>query len=152
MVAALCAAVMSTVDSQLIYVSTSMTKDIYMKFINPNPDNKKMETLARIITVVAGILTLIVALQAGAITTLLSYAYTFLCAGTLVMFVGGIFWKKGTKAGAIASSITGMFFVVLYRFCGVDLPFESVFPVLPSAIVYVVVSLCTQPKTLQAAK
>ena len=152
MVAALCAAVMSTVDSQLIYVSTSITKDIYMKFIDHNPDNKKMETLARIITVIAGALTLIVALRAGTIISLLSYAYTFLCAGTLVMFVGGLFWKKGTKAGAIASSITGMLFVVLYRFCGVDLPFESVFPILPAAIVYVVVSLCTQPKTLQAAK
>ena len=152
MIAALMAAVMSTVDSQLIYVTASMTNDIYLQFINKNPEPKKLNTLAHIITFVAGIITLYVAVGTTMITNMLSYAYTFLCAGTLVMFVGGVFWKKGTKIGAIASSITGLFFVFLYKFCGVDLPFESVFPILPSAIVYIVVSLCTQPKTLAAAK
>ena len=152
MIAALMAAVMSTVDSQLIYVTASMTNDIYLQFINKNPEPKKLNTLAHVITFVAGIITLYVAVGTTMITNMLSYAYTFLCAGTLVMFVGGVFWKKGTKIGAIASSITGLFFVFLYKFCGVDLPFESVFPILPSTIVYIVVSLCTQPKTLAAAK
>jgi SSS family solute:Na+ symporter len=146
MVAALMAAVMSTVDSQLIYVTASMTNDIYIQFINKHPDEKKLNSLAHVITFVFGLLTLYVALGAKMITTMLSYSYTFLCAGTLVMFVGGIFWKKGTRAGAVAAAIVGMFFVFLYRFCGVKLPFASIFPILPSAIAYVVVSLMTAPK------
>lgn len=146
MIASLMAAVMSTVDSQLIYVTASVTKDIYCQFINKNASQEKLAKLGKVITLAAGIVTLYIALGAQMITSMLSYAYTFLCAGTLVMVVGGIFWKKATKAGAYASSIVGMFFVVLYKFCGVTLPFSSIFPILPSLIAFVVVSLCTQPK------
>lgn len=144
MIAALMAAVMSTVDSQLIYVTASVTKDIYCQYINKNPDEKKLTGLGKWITLGAGLITLYIAIGADMITSMLSYAYTFLCAGTLVMVVGGIFWKKATKPGAIASSIVGIFFVILYKFCGVDLPFSSIFPLLPSAITFVIVSLCTQ--------
>lgn len=152
MIAALVAAIMSTVDSQLIYVTASLTKDIYCQFINKNPDQKKLNNLAKIITLGAGLLTMYIALGNAAITSMLSFAYTFMCAGTLVMFVGGVFWKKGTLPGAVTASATGIFFVILYKFCGVNLPFSSVFPILPSAIAYVVVSLLTQPKNAEVAK
>lgn len=150
MIAALVAAIMSTVDSQLIYVTASLTKDIYQQFINKNATQKQLNNLAKGITLGAGLLTMYIALGNAALTSMLSFAYTFMCAGTLVMFVGGVFWKKGTLQGAVASSVTGIFFVILYKFCGVYLPFDSVFPILPSAIVYVVVSLLTQPKTAEA--
>ena len=54
--------------------------------------------------------------------------------------------EKATKAGALTASAVGVFFVVLYKFCGVQLPFSSVFPILPSLVAFVIVSLCTQPK------
>lgn len=146
MIASLMAAVMSTVDSQLIYVTASVTKDIYCQFINKNASQSHLAKLGKVITIAVGLVTLYVALGATMITSMLSYAYTFLCAGTLVMVVGGIFWKKATKPGAIASSVVGIFFVVLYKFCGVTLPFASIFPILPSLIAFVIVSLLTQPK------
>lgn len=62
MIAALMAAVMSTVDSQLIYVTASMTNDIYLQFINKNPDQKKLNRLAHIITFAAGLLVLYIAI------------------------------------------------------------------------------------------
>lgn len=146
LIAALMAAVMSTVDSQLIYVTASMTRDIYMQFINKHPDERKLKNIAKVITFAAGLLTLWIALESTAIQAMLSYSYSFLCAGTLVMFVGGVFWSKATKAGAIAASLTGLFFVFLYRICGVYLPFASIFPILPSLIAFVAVSMMTQPK------
>ncbi|MCF2662140.1 sodium:solute symporter family protein [Pseudoflavonifractor phocaeensis] len=152
MIAALMAAIMSTVDSQLIYVTASITKDIYLQFINKNPDEKKLNRLAKIITITAGLITLYVALGTTSIIKMLSYAYTFMCAGTLVMFVGGIFWKGATKPGAVAASVTGIFFVFLNKFCGISFPYASIFPILPSAVAFVVVSLCTQPKKAEAAK
>ncbi len=146
MIAALMAAVMSTVDSQLIYVTASMTNDIYLQFINPNAhsDEQKLNTIAKVITFVAGLLTLYFALGATSITKLLSYSYTFLCAGTLVMVVGGVFWEKATAKGALAAAVVGMLFVALNRFGGIKFPFASVFPILPSLIAFVIVSLATQ--------
>ena len=61
MIASLMAAIMSTVDSQLIYVTASMTNDIYLQFINKNPDEKKLNRLAHVITFVVGLFTLYVA-------------------------------------------------------------------------------------------
>ena len=150
MIAALMAAVMSTVDSQLIYVTGSFTNDIYKAYFDKNASEKKLNRIAHAATFLIGIIVLYLALGAKTIISMLSAAYTFMCAGTLVMFVGGIFWKKATKAGAIASSITGMLFVILYKYCGVQLPVSSIFPILPSLIAYIIVSLMTQPK--EAAK
>lgn len=146
MIVALLAAVMSTVDTQLIYITSSMTNDIYRGFINPKATDKQMSRLAPVFTLIVGFIVLYMALSAQALLNMLSSAYTLLCAGTLVMFVGGIFWKKATRTGAVASSLVGMFFVMLYKYCGVTLPYPSVFPLLPSLIAYIVVSLCTQPK------
>ena len=56
MIASLMAAVMSTVDSQLIYVTASVTKDIYCQFINKNANQKQLARLGKIITIVAGLL------------------------------------------------------------------------------------------------
>ena len=92
-----------------------------------------------------GLFTLYVAIGSTGITKMLSYAYTFLCAGTLVMFVGGVYWKRATRPGAIAAAAVGMFCVFLNRFCGVNFPYASIFPILPSLIAFVVVSLCTKP-------
>ena len=146
MIVALLAAVMSTVDTQLIYITSSLTNDIYRGVINPKASEKQLRRLAPVITLVVGCAVLFMALGTSALLAMMSAAYTFLCAGTLVMFVGGILWKKATRAGAIAASVTGMFFVVLYKYCGVSLPQPSIFPILPSLIVFIVVSLCTQQK------
>lgn len=146
MIAALMAAVMSTVDSQLIYITGSVTNDLYRAYIGKNASEKKLNGIAHVATLVIGVIVLYFALGATTIISMLSSAYTFMCAGTLVMFVGGLFWKRATKAGAIASSVTGMFFVFLYRYCGVQLPMSSIFPILPSLAAYIIVSLMTQPK------
>ncbi len=146
MIAALMAAVMSTVDSQIIYITGSVTNDLYKNFINQNVDEKKLNRIAHVATVVIGLITLYLALGADTIISILSSAYTFMCAGTLGMFVGGIFWKKATKAGAMASAVTGMFFVFLNKYAGVSFPAAAVFPILPSLAAYIIVSLMTQKK------
>lgn len=144
MIAALMAAVMSTVDSQLIYITGSITNDIYKNYFDRKADERKLNRIAHVATVVIGLITLYLALGADTIIAMLSSAYTFMCAGTLVMFVGGIFWKKATRQGAVASAAAGMFFVFLNKYAGVEFPAEAVFPILPSLIAYVAVSLMTQ--------
>ena len=146
MIAALMAAVMSTVDSQIIYITGSVTNDLYRQFVNKDADDKTLNRIAKIATIVIGLVVLFISLRATTIISMLSSAYTFMCAGTLVMFVGGIFWSKATRIGAVAGSFTGMFFVFLNKILGISLPVPSLFPILPSLIVFVVVSLVTQPK------
>ena len=50
MIAALMATVMSTVDSQLIYVTGSFTNDIYKAYFDKNASEKKLNRIAHAAT------------------------------------------------------------------------------------------------------
>ena len=65
------------------------------------------------------------------------------------MVLGGIFWKKGTKEGAIASALCGMAMIILNK-CGVEIPYIAFTSLVPALIAYIVVSLVTQPKGIKA--
>ena len=85
------------------------------------------------------------ALNAGSILDMLNSFYSFLAAACFVPFVGGALWKRGTTKGAVASSFVGMAVVVAIWF-GLKVPMAGVFPIVPAAITYVVVSLMTTDK------
>jgi len=146
MVAAILSAVMSTVDIGLLNITANAVNDIYYKTLNPKAEEKTLTLLSRIVTFAAGAIALYLALSSSGILSLLSATYSFMNAGALVMVLGGIFWKKGTKEGAIASAIVGMLLVGLNRWGIVAIPYVSITPLLPAAIVYVIVSLMTQKK------
>ena len=153
MVACICAAVMSTCDGQLIAGSANIVNDIYLKVINPDGhrDEQKLSRITMASTVVMGVIAMLVSLKFTNMVTLLSMAYSLLNSGALVMIMGAIFWKKSTKEGAIASFITGVGLTLLNNFGVISLPYASVTPLIPALIVFVIVSLMTQPKEQQAA-
>ena len=115
------------------------------RLINPQASEKTLAKMTTLSTVIVGLIALILSLQFSSIISLLSMAYTFMTAGGLVMIAGGILWKKGTTQGAIASFLIGIACVIVNKM-GVQMPIASIFPILPSLIAYVAVSLMTQPK------
>lgn len=148
MVACICAAVMSTCDGGLIAGSANIVNDIYLKVINPDgeADQKKLSIITTVSTLVMGILALLISLQFTNLIPLLSLAYSLINAGALIMIVGGVFWKKATKEGAIASFIVGVGLTLLNSFKIIVIPYASVLPLLPALAVFIIVSLITQPK------
>lgn len=148
MVACICAAVMSTCDGQLLAGSANIVNDIYLKVINPNghSDEKKLARMTTISTVVMGIIAMLISLSFTMMVPLLSLCYSLLNSGALVMTMGAIFWKKSTKEGAIASFVVGVGLTLLNYFGVIAMPYASVLPLVPAAIVFVIVSLMTQPK------
>lgn len=67
-----------------------------------------------------------------------------LVVGISMFTQGGIIWKRGTTKGAAASAAVGMITALLSIFGVITVPFSSIFPVLPGAVTYIVVSLCTK--------
>lgn len=145
LIASICAAVMSTCDGGLVTITANLVSDIYYKNINPKANEKTLGKLTTWTAVVVGLVALVLSLQFSSIISLFSLAYTFMTAGGLVMILGCIFWKKGTKEGAVASFFIGIGCVIINKM-GVSMPYASVFPILPSLIAYVCVSLATQKK------
>lgn len=109
-----------------------------------------------IAAVLAAVMSTILALMSSSILGLLNSVYSFLAAACFVPFVGGIFWKRGNTAGAVAASVVGVAAVVIDWIPGVVYPLGSIipaglFPIIPSAVAYVIVSLCTKaPKAMEA--
>ncbi|MEG1575754.1 MAG: sodium:solute symporter family protein, partial [Clostridium sp.] len=89
------------------------------------------------------------ALSASTILGLLNSVYSFLAASCFVPFVGGVLWKRGTAMGAVAASVAGIATVLISWIPGMVFPLSniipsSIFPIIPSAIAYIIVSLCTK--------
>ncbi len=111
------AAVMSTLDSQLLVVVGSIVSDLTVNYIKPDlkKDMKKTQALLNIATFVVGIIIVIIALDPP---DLMVWLNLFASAGQISTFlwptVLGLYWKRANKEGAIASMLTG---IGSYMFC-----------------------------------
>lgn len=149
-VCAVLAAVMSTISGMYTAFSVTIVKDIYHDIINPKATDKQLKAYSTGLSVITTICCVLIALYADSIIGLLCSTYVFIGAACLIPFLGGIVWKQGNAKGAVASSIVGMVVCVL-DMLGVFHPtYESIFPLIPAVIVYVVVSLATKNKAAEA--
>lgn len=147
--AAIIAAIVSTADSILTAATSHVVNDIYVRHFNKDdvdaPETqKKLLNMSKIMTVVVGAVSVVVALAIPSVLALLNYSYTLFTAGVFTPVVAGLLWKKATKAGAFAGLISGLLFVALgwsgVSFFGIPTDIASS---LLSMIVLVVVSLIT---------
>ena len=103
----LLSAAMSTISSQFHTVGTSVGRDIYERITGKH---KHSITINRIGIIIGILLAVFISFHARESTMIARATAIFfgLCASTfLPTFVGGLFFKRMTKAGAIASMVTG---------------------------------------------
>jgi sodium/pantothenate symporter len=145
------AAIMSTIDSQLILASAAIVKDLYINYINPDIEeteggNKKLQKISFYSTALIGIIVFLAAIKPPELIVWINlFAFGGLQAAFLWPTVLGLYWKRANSAGALASMVTGIaayiyFDRVVKRFMGMHI----IVPVLVIAlVVFVVVSLIT---------
>ncbi len=110
--AALAAAIVSSLASMLNSTSTIFTMDIYKPYLAKNPDNNKhLVKVGRITVFVALVIACLVAPLLGSIKEMFQYIqeYTGLVSpGVLGVFIMGLFYKKATNNGAIWGAILSL--------------------------------------------
>jgi SSS family solute:Na+ symporter len=106
-IAAYIAAVMSTADSCLIGPVTILTNDIYRKLLRPRAGGAELLRVARVLTLVLGVLAIALAYRAPSVLDLVLYAYTFGAAGLFFPMLGLLFWPRATASGAFWSMLLG---------------------------------------------
>lgn len=149
-ISAVLAAVMSTIDCGLITMSTVLTRDIWQGALKKNPSEEELKKITLGVNIGFMLVSTILAISASSILGLLNSVYAFLAASCFVPFVGGVFWKGGTAKGAVAASIAGLITVVV-SWMGVNYPLPVIFPIIISAIAYIIVSLATKQDKIQSA-
>lgn len=143
------AAIMSTVDSVLILISSALVKDIYINFISKGNDSEnKLKKISLAISLGIGLITYLLSINQS---SLIVWINLFAFSGQEVLFfvpmVIGLYWKRGTAYGAIASVISG--FVVLIILSQFSISIYGLHNIVPSLLIalisYIIVSLCTKP-------
>jgi SSS family solute:Na+ symporter len=125
-IAALVAAIVSSLASMLNSTSTIFTMDIYKPYINPNASDKVTVNTGRLTAVAALIIAGILAPFLGNIPQMFQYIqeYTGLVSpGILAVFLMGLFWKKATSKAAIIGVVASIPVALLLKLSVVDLPF-----------------------------
>ncbi len=146
------AAIMSTVDSLLLIVSSAIVKDVYMNFINKDADEKKVKRMSLTVTSLIGIAVFLMALSPPELIIWLNlFSFGGLEAVFIWPIVLGLYWKTGNAYGALASMLSGMIsYILFHSFLPNYLDMNTVvIPILISFIVYVSVSLMTKQKRIQ---
>lgn len=113
-IAALTAAIVSSLAGKINSISTIFTLDIYKKYFNREADEAKMVWTGRLAVAVAMFVGIIFTWKdvlgisgSGGFTFIQKYT-GFLSPGILAMFLLGMFWKRTTGAAAIAGLVTGL--------------------------------------------
>lgn len=147
------AALMSQIDSTLNAASTIVTMD-FVRPHRPNLDSKQLLTVGRVVTVIFMLLAVAWAPQIEKFPSLFRYLQNVLAYAVppvVVLFLGGILWKRGNAAGAKACIWTGiavaLAMFISIEFLGlIELHFLLVAPVilLFSLAAFIVGSLTSQ--------
>ncbi|WP_406241167.1 sodium:solute symporter [Streptomyces anulatus] len=150
--AAALAAVMSTSSGALIACATVANNDIWSRIRGAvgrggGGDGPHDEVKGnRIFILIMGVGVILIAIALNDVVEALTVAYNLLVGGLLVPIIGGLLWRRGTAAGALAAVCVGGVAVIgLMAHYGILANQPIYYGLLASLAVYVVVSLATPP-------
>ena len=108
LIAAPFAAVMSTVDSFLLMISSALVRDIYQRNMNPDATETQIKKLSYIFTLVVGLGALIGAMNPPEfLQDIIVYTGSGLAAAFLAPVVYALYWPRSNHQGCIAAMIGG---------------------------------------------
>ena len=109
--AALAAAIVSSLASMVNSTSTIFTMDIYKSIINKKADDKSLVTVGRVAGLVALIIAILIAPQLKSLGQVFQYIQEYtgvVSPGILAVFLMGLFYKKASNNGAIWGVISSI--------------------------------------------
>ena len=132
--AALAAAIVSSLASMLNSTSTIFTMDIYRSHFNKNASDAQMVFVGRITAVVALIIAIIIAPQLGSLGQVFIFIQEYtgvVSPGILAVFLMGLFYKKATNNAAIWGAILSIPIAMYFKVAPKGWSDASIFVELP---------------------
>ncbi len=148
--AGILAATISSSDSYLLIAASAFAKNIYQGIVKKKATDKQVMTMSRITLLVIALIAVFIALdEDSVIFNIVSFAWAGFGAtfGPIMLF--SLFWKRTTRAGAIAGMAGGAVMVFVWKLLISQLGGGfAIYELLPafifSCICIVVVSLLTE--------
>ena len=115
--AALVAAEVSTADAILFMLTTSLSRDLYKRFLKPAATDAQVLRVARGTSIVAGAMGVVLAiLVTKAVADALGFFYTLLSVSLFVPVMAGLFWRRLGATDALAAMVAGVAVAAAARF------------------------------------
>ena len=135
LLAAILAAIMSTISSQLLVTSSSLTGDFYQAFLNKEASEKQLVLVGRISVLIVALVAIFLAYDRNStILSLVSNAWAGFGAAFGPVVIGSLYWSKMTKNGALAGIVAGAATVLFWIYAPVTINGNSL-----SSVVYEIV-------------
>ena len=117
LLAALLAAVMSTISSQLLVTSSALTQDFYKTFLNQNASDKTQVLVGRLSVMLVAVVAIWIALdRSSSILDLVGNAWAGFGAAFGPVILISLYWRKMTMPGALAGMVVGALTVLFWVF------------------------------------
>ncbi|WP_173910833.1 sodium/proline symporter PutP [Acinetobacter sp. Marseille-Q1618] len=114
--AAILAAVMSTLSCQLLVCSSTLTEDLYKGFIRKNASQSELVWVGRLMVLAISVLAIILAFNpTSKVLGLVAYAWAGFGAAFGPLIILSLFWKRMTLNGAIVGVVVGAVTVIAWE-------------------------------------
>lgn len=153
LLAAILAAIMSTISSQLLVTSSSLTEDIYKIFLNKDASEKQLVMVGRFSVLLVALIAVFLAYDRdSSILSLVSNAWAGFGAAFGPLVILSLYWKRMNKQGALAGMLVGAFTVLFWIYAPITVNGQNlsawIYEIVPgfifSTIAIVVVSRMTE--------
>lgn len=145
LIAGVLAAIMSTISSQLLVTSSSVTEDFYKTFFHRNAKDKELIIIGRVSVFLVAVIAALLAIHPhDVILRLVGYAWAGFGSSFGPVILLSLFWKRMTHWGALAGMIVGAVTVMVW----IQFPFlkSMLYEIIPgflfSLLAVIIVSLC----------
>jgi sodium/proline symporter len=115
LLAAILAAIMSTISSQLLVTSSSLTGDFYQAFLNKDATDKQLVFVGRVSVFLVAVVAIFLAYdRESSILSLVSNAWAGFGAAFGPVVILSLYWRDMNRNGALAGMLTGAVTVLIW--------------------------------------
>jgi solute:Na+ symporter, SSS family len=130
LLAAIFAAELSAADAVLFMLTTSLSKDLYKAYINPNAADGRLLQVARGTSVICGCLGILLAIGLETVYAALVIFYTLLTAALLVPIIAGLYIRRLTARTMLTSMMASVATTFIVDLISKDQGYTGIPPVI----------------------
>ena len=114
--AAVFSAEISAADAGLFMLTTSLSQDLYKRFLNPGADDRRLLTVTRGAAIACGAIAVALAIASPTIINIIGFFYALLGVSLFVPILAGLYTHRAGTPEAVASIVCGVVTMVAVHF------------------------------------
>ena len=105
-----------TCDAILFMISTSISKDLFQRYVRPAASDRELLGVARMSAVGGGVLGVLLSIYLSTIVQAMTVFYSLLGVSLFVPVLGGLYSRRAGQAEALSAIVAGVLTLLVVRF------------------------------------